>query len=324
MSQNPVPQFEQAQNLTTCQNCKTPMPRELRFCRNCGFRLGEGVAEYTETVRFPNGQGPSVAAPLDTTYGLSSGLAALTPPKKKKRMSGMSWIFVGLLVFFIAAAAFTALRTPMRNAGIGPPVVVRLPRSYVGVSGFETVEGGVSFDSIETPGGPADKAGLVGGDIIIKFDGQVVTEDDQITDLLRAVPIGKTVDIEYIRDGETKTTKLTTISKEEFDRLNGAFRSRPEGRARFGYDDDETKRVEIPGTKMHGVLLEKGSLERSLPADMAGIKDGDIIIQFDGIPIRTPEELVSRVRRAIPYSTVEVVVMRGTEEITIPVKMGKG
>jgi len=50
--------------VTSCGNCHAPMPKELRFCRNCGFRLGEGSAEYTETVRFQNpgthsGQGPS-------------------------------------------------------------------------------------------------------------------------------------------------------------------------------------------------------------------------------------------------------------------------
>ncbi len=28
------------------------MPREMRFCRACGQRLGEGLAEYVETVRF--------------------------------------------------------------------------------------------------------------------------------------------------------------------------------------------------------------------------------------------------------------------------------
>jgi S1-C subfamily serine protease len=62
---------------------------------------------------------------------------------------------------------------------------------------------------------------------------------------------------------------------------------------------------------------------KSRPADLAGIKEGDIIIQFDGTPIRTPEELSSRVIRAIPYSTIKVVVMRGTENLEIPVKMGK-
>ena len=39
-----------------CSQCGAPMPREMRFCRACGNRLGEGPAEYTETVRLPNAQ----------------------------------------------------------------------------------------------------------------------------------------------------------------------------------------------------------------------------------------------------------------------------
>ena len=64
-------------------------------------------------------------------------------------------------------------------------------------------------------------------------------------------------------------------------------------------------------------------VDPSLPADMSGIKNGDIVIEFAGMPIRTPEELHSRVRRAIPYQPVDVVVLRGGERLTIPVKMGK-
>ena len=56
---------------------------------------------------------------------------------------------------------------------------------------------------------------------------------------------------------------------------------------------------------------------------MAGIKKGDIVIEFDGVPIRTPGELSARVKRAVPYNTIKVVVMRETEKIEIPVKMGK-
>jgi S1-C subfamily serine protease len=152
-------------------------------------------------------------------------------------------------------------------------------------------------------------------------DGQPVHSDDEMMEILRRTPIGKTVDIVYLRDGETKNTKLTTISRAELDHLNREFRDRPEGWGRFGYDNDNSERVEIPGTKIFGVRLD--SIESSRPADMAGIKEGDIVIEFDKIPIRTPEELVSRVRRAIPYATIDVVVMRGAERITIPVKLGK-
>jgi len=307
------------------------MPAGLRFCRNCGFRLGEGSAEYTETVRLPNAPGLNVGArvgaPYITTYGLSGDLAsqaAGTMQRRKRKMSGMTWIFMGLLMFFICAGVFTAFIAPtgrsfggMRIKTPAPPV----PKSFFGVSGFEDSEVGVTFDDVEPPGSPADKAGLVGGDVITTFDGKKVESSDQMSDILRETPIGKTVDVVFIRDGETKTTKLTTVSKEDADRIGAAFRNRPEGRGQFGYDDDNAERVEIPGTKMFGVKVN--DILQSRPADLAGVKEGDIIIEFDSVPIRTPEELRSRIQRAVPYSTVNVTLIRGTEQIKLPVKMGK-
>lgn len=312
---------------TTCDNCKAPMPLGLRFCRNCGYRLGEGVAEYTETERFerPTATDNGAASQsYDTTYGVGGGpLAASATDKMKKRakkISGVTWMFIGLLVFFISAAIFTAVVTPGRFGG-PPPVSVPAPRSLVGVDAFENADGGVTFGEVDIPDGPADKAGLVGGDIITIFDGKVIMETDDITDLLRETPIGKTVEVTYIRDGETRKTKLTTISREETRRLAREFDNRPEGKGFFGFETSRTERVAIEGTKLFGVRLN--ALYANRPADMAGIKEGDIVIEFGDVPIRTRDELSARVRRAIPYSTVDVVVIRGKERLKIPVKIGK-
>ena len=245
--------------------------------------------------------------------------APLAVPKKRRRRSGMTWIFVGLLIFFVGAAAFTAIINPARNNVrlVQNPVV----KAYVGVDGFETTEKGVTFGSVDAPNGPADKAGLVGGDIITKFDGQEVRDEDQMDELMTRTPIGKTVEVEYLRDGEKKTTKLTTIPKDEFNRLVRDFEKRPEGRATFGYEDGDAERVQVPGTNIYGVKLN--TILRSRPADLAGVKEGDVVIAFDGVPIRTTDEFLMRVRRALPYSTVKLVVMRGEEKLEIPVKMGK-
>ena len=51
--------------------------------------------------------------------------------------------------------------------------------------------------------------------MILKFDGQPVNNEDDINELMVSTPLGKTVDVEYIRDGETKLTKLTTMSDVE-------------------------------------------------------------------------------------------------------------
>ena len=319
------PQMDPA--VTTCGKCRSPMPKELRFCRNCGFRLGEGSAEYTETVRFQNappGTLPGNGSPNSFPYGFAGGPMAVSPGghirKRRRRMSGMTWIFLCLLIFFIAGGAFTAIIKPIRD-NIHVQIAQSVPRSYAGVDSFDTTDGGVTFANVEPPGSPADKAGLVGGDIITTVDGQPVQTDDEMMDLLRRTPIGKTIDIVYIRDGETKNTKLTTISKEELDRLEEQFSNRPQGRGSFGYENGNAERVEIPNTKMFGVQL--GEILANRPADLAGVKEGDIVVEFDGIPIRTEEEFLSRVRRALPYSTVKLVVMRSGERAEIPVKMGR-
>lgn len=314
MSQNPEMPLpvNSTPNLTTCSNCSSAMPSELRFCRNCGFRLGEGLAEYTETVRFGSERGPIVP-----------GTVSAPVPKKKSRrkMSGMAWMFVGLLIFFIGAAAFTAIISPMRERI--PAISMVVKKSYTGVDGWENVENngpGVTFDAVSLPGGPADKAGLVGGDVILSFDGQRVQNEDEMNKLMARTPIGKTVDIEYIRDGESHKTQLTTISEAEFERMRDAFENRPEGRAFFGYGTGNAERVEIPGTKLFGVKL--GDITPSRAADIAGVKEGDIVIAFDDAPIRTTDEFRMRVRRALPYSTIKLLVMRGEQKVEIPVKLG--
>ena len=201
-------------------------------------------------------------------------------------------------------------------------------KSYIGVDGFDNTDQGVIFNAVTTPGGPADQAGLVGGDVLLTFDGQPIQNEDQVEDLMTKTPPGKTVDIEYLRDGQKKTAKLTTISMEENRRLTREFEKRPEGRAHFGYEDGDAERVKVPGTNTYGVKL--GTILRSRPADLAGVKEGDIVTAWDGVPIRTSDELLMRVRRALPYSTVTLTIMRPGEKegdplqkLEIPVKMGK-
>jgi len=321
----------------SCENCHSSMPTGLRFCRNCGYRLGEGLAEYTETVRFQNGPTGTAPGNVGTTAmpgGYSSGFgmaggplassAAGTLRRRKKRLSGITWIFLIMIAFFVVGAGASvfvpriAPRIHMGGIGEGG-FAVAAPRSYFGVSGLDSTDGGVTFQRIVAPGTPADKAGLVGGDVITTFDGQGVTDEDDFTELIAKTPIGKTVDVVYVRDGETRATKLTTISKGEYDQLIKALANRPQGLGRLGIDNQET--VEIPNTKLHGVLL--GKVSPSLPGDMAGLKSGDIVIEFDKIAIRTEEELNYRIHAAIPYETIVIKVMRGSEVLAIPVRMGR-
>jgi hypothetical protein len=305
-----------------CTQCGSPMPPEMRFCRSCGNRLGEGSAEYTETVRLPNATAgaagtapfyPSVNAPLARQF------SGNYPRRRRLGFTGMTWMWIALGLFFASGGLMSAFVKGVRNI---PRVAGSVAsRSYFGIDGFHDADGGASFDYVSPPGGPADKAGLVGGDIITSFDGHAVKDEGQVMDLLRATPIGKTVEVIYTRDGDFHNTQLTTISKEKLDQLGSAFSNRPEGQGRFGFDDGDAKKVAIPGTKISGVQL--GDISTNLPADMAGIKEGDIVIEFDGVPIRTVDELTYRVRRVIPYTPTKVVIMRDGQRLEFVLKLGR-
>ena len=80
-------------------------------------------------------------------------------------------------------------------------------RAYLGTIPDYTTEGtGVKLSGVRA-GGPADKAGLTGGDIIVEFGGQEITNIYDYTYALDAVKIGEPVEIVVLRDG--KRVKLT-------------------------------------------------------------------------------------------------------------------
>src|SRR5262245_48199586 len=150
-----------------CTQCGSPMPREMRFCRSCGNRLGEGPAEYTETVRLPGATSsravgttpfyPSVNAPL-----IQQGAAKAR--SRRRSWSGMTWLWIVLAVFLVGGGLMSAVRKNVRRAG--PVITIGRDRSYVGVDQFDTTDGGATFKNVEPTGGPADEAGLGGGGIV--------------------------------------------------------------------------------------------------------------------------------------------------------------
>ncbi len=313
------------------------MPPEMRFCRQCGHRLGEGVAEYTETVRLPYSQAAGRAtanpqnrtqAPFEMPYwgaiardargrainGTATCAEWPAYRRKRRRRPWFIWPIIGVALATMAGGSILPLRVNL--GGRRPAAVASAPRSYAGVNEFKNADGGVTFDSISPPGSAADRAGLVGGDIITGFDGRTVRTADEMINLLTMTPIGKSVDVTFIRDGETKTAKMTTVSQEENSRLDAVASSLPKGY--LGISDFD--RVQIPNSNTYGIQIE---VRRNRPADIAGLRDGDIITDFNDTPIRTTGELRARIGRAAPGSTVKVVVVRDGQRMEIPVKMGQ-
>lgn len=322
------------------------MPGEMRFCRVCGFRLGEGLAEFVETVRLPNapknanlgrfGQaatageqskvapraginnfGANAAAPVAPQPTLDRAATWLNKSSRKCGGRFPQWLLWVILANVFFASVGGGLFRAFRNHGATVINSERnAPRSFVGSHNFINIEGGVSFDYV-TPDGPADKVGLLGGDIIKSFDGHAVSSSSELLKVMAATPVGKTVDVVFTRDGETKQAKLKTISEDEYDRLDNLEDDR-QNKGFLGVDDLD--RVAVPGTNLYGVRV--GRVVKNTPAYISDLHEGDIVTEFNATPIRTDREFKSRIERATPLSTVKVVVMRGGERLEIPVKIG--
>lgn len=58
---------------------------------------------------------------------------------------------------------------------------------------------------------PADQAGLEPGDIITKLDDTDMNNDNDLGSFIREKEIGDSINIEYWRDGETRSTKATLV-----------------------------------------------------------------------------------------------------------------
>jgi S1-C subfamily serine protease len=303
----------------------------MRFCRVCGFRLGEGVEEYTDTVRFGTAQAANATAQAQahaSAYGAAqwggmapAGASHVALGKQKRKSKGPHWIVWVILGIIIASVAGGSFMRPLSiNLGGKSGGVASAPASKFGVLSFKDADGGgAMLDAITPPDGPADQAGVLGGDIIKTFDGQTVNGESGMKKILASTPIGKTVDVVYVRDGETRTTKMTTTSEEELERLTDAFENRAGGKGFIG-EGTNLDRVQVPGMNIYGVLLN--DVRKNRPGYTSGLRTGDIVIEFGGIPTRTRRELEMRIERAIPDSVVKMVVIREGQRVELDINIG--
>ena len=97
----------------------------------------------------------------------------------------------------------------------------RIARGYLGV-GLQPVpipehlksrlqlnhDGGVIVLSVE-PGGPADSAGLMIGDVLLKLNGKPLGDTDAVQTALGSEAVGSTVKLDLLRGGEMKSVEVT-------------------------------------------------------------------------------------------------------------------
>ena len=88
------------------------------------------------------------------------------------------------------------------------------PVAFLGVSTTETQDGSGGAQVVNlVSGGPAQKAGIAVGDLIVTFDGKPVSSADTLSGLVQARQPGDTVQVVVERNGASRTISVTLGTK---------------------------------------------------------------------------------------------------------------
>jgi serine protease Do len=131
-----------------------------------------------------------------------------------------------------------------------------------------------------TQDSPAAKAGLQRGDVIVKFNGQTVVDQQALPEMVAQTPIGTTVPIVIIRDGKRLTLNAKVGELHEKEVASAEGEDHPA--AKWGLAVQTlTPRIaqELGVSNEEGVAISH-VLQDSAAAD-AGLQSGDVILQMN-------------------------------------------
>jgi serine protease Do len=179
---------------------------------------------------------------------------------------------------------------------------------------------GALVSSVE-PGGPADKAGIQPGDIIMKFNGQSV---DTATDLPRMVgdtKPGTRATITIWRKGQTRDLPITVAEMQSDKIAKGDSKKAPEPKPRAS-NVLGISVVEIPADQLAQLKIKGGVQVDSVdgPAVRAGLQKGDIILRVGDTDITGVKQFEAVTSRLDPQKMVAVLVRRGDNTQFVPIR----
>ncbi len=223
----------------------------------------------------------------------------------------------------------------------------------------ETDRYGALLDGV-TKGGPAAKAGLQEGDIIIGLNGVSLlsgggdyAEDEsapgmRLVERARELEEGQTVEVEYRRDGKTAKTELVAGEfddafhfdiedfegrLEEAERLRGGF-ERLQTLPHIYFSGPENLALRI-GERLPGLELvslnpglgeyfgtSEGVLVVNVPEESElGLRAGDVLKSIDGREVRSPSHAMRILRSYDADEEVSFQVYRQKRETTVSGKI---
>ena len=193
------------------------------------------------------------------------------------------------------------------------PVTADLAKSFGLSNGTGALISGV------TPDSPAEKGGLKTGDVIIEFDGRKIKEINELTRLVAATAIGKTVSMTIVRDGKEETLSVTIEPLKDSDgdtqeeSITDAL-----GMTVRGLNKELADRFQIKEST--GVVVTE--LKSDGLAEVAGISVGDVIKEVNGKKVETLKDYVKAIATHKKAQVIRFLIKRGNSTLYVAATTG--
>ena len=187
---------------------------------------------------------------------------------------------------------------------------------------------GAHVNSVEK-GGPADKAGVESGDIILKAEGRTVNSSSELPRIITQIKPGTKITLQVWRKGASKDLAVTVAElKEEEQQKAAAKRPAPSkekakpnrmGLVLSDLNDEQRKELEIK----NGVLIEDitGSAR-------GNIQPGDVILAVinKGVAIdaKNAEQVNALIAKLEKGAAITLLLRRGEQQFYSSIKVGNG
>jgi len=173
---------------------------------------------------------------------------------------------------------------------------------------------GALVSSVEK-GGPAEKAGIEPGDVILKLNGTPLNSSDELPVLVAGITPGTAVNLQIWRNHAARDISVTLGALE--DKRTAANAGPRESGGKLGLavrplSPEEQRQGNLKG----GLVVERASG----PAADAGIQQGDVVLAANGAAVTSAEDLKSAVEKSRGH--IALLIQRGDARIFVPVRVG--
>ena len=178
---------------------------------------------------------------------------------------------------------------------------------------------GALVNSVEK-GGPAEKAGIESGDVILRFDGKAVSSSEDLPRIVGATRPGNKVTVQLWRNKAAREVQVVVaeLQDERAGRQSRRGGKPPAAATQYGMTladlgDARRKELKIEG----GVLVEnaQGAAAR------AGIRAGDIILAVNNQDVKSVEQFRELLGQFEKGRIVALLVRRGANSLYIPFRV---